>query len=430
MKAPQQVRACIAFLQERTEALFSKAEGAVRSFYENRLAERLERVASAIDAFQVKHLNKGKLGNHVLIKYLVKELVLYFTVAFLFFFMIFFVNQILLLAENILKKRVPFGDVAKLITYGLPFIIAQSAPFATLVGFLMCLGRIMTENEALIIRAAGQNYAVFVVPVLALGLLISVLSFFVNDYLLPAGTIRYNKLYRQIIASNPAVEIEPHSIKRLNDATIVIGDVKDGVVSDLVFFDNSSAGKQRIVVAGSSNLVSAKRDGVLMQLNMHDSFVAFIDTAKRADFESLVSSLATLNIFDSSIFGDSYSTSPREMTSYDLGRKIRDMKQSENYTRHILNRYIMEYNKKFSLPFGSIFFAFLALPLAFVFGKHNGQTIGLIVGLLICVVYWAMMILGQIFAARNGIDGFWAMWFPNLVIGGSGMLFYAVLKKR
>ena len=430
MNVLERVRVCSAFLQERTEAVFLKTETAVRRFYEAHLSARLERLAAVIDALQVKYLNKGKLGNHVLIKYLVKELTLYFAVAFLFFFMIFFVNQILLLAENILKKRVPFGDVAKLITYGLPFIIAQSAPFATLVGFLMCLGRIMTENEALIIRAAGQNYAVFVVPVLALGLLISVLSFFVNDYLLPAGTIRYNKLYRQIIASNPAVEIEPHSIKRLNDATIVIGDVKDGVVSDLVFFDNSSAGKQRIVVAGSSNLVSAKRDGVLMQLNMHDSFVAFIDTAKRADFESLVSSLATLNIFDSSIFGDSYSTSPREMTSYDLWRKIRDMKQSENYTRHILNRYIMEYNKKFSLPFGSIFFAFLALPLAFLFCKHNGQTIGLIVGLLICVVYWAMMILGQIFAARNGIDGFWAMWFPNLVIGGSGMLFYAVLKKR
>lgn len=91
--------------------------------------------------------------------------------------MIFFVNQILLLAEDILKKRVPVADVVRLIVYSLPAIIAQSAPFATLVGFLMCLGRIMTENEVLILRASGQNYAVFVIPVLILGLGISVISF-------------------------------------------------------------------------------------------------------------------------------------------------------------------------------------------------------------------------------------------------------------
>ena len=167
-----------------------------------------------------------------------------------------------------------------------------------------------------------------------------------------------------------------------------------------------------------------------MQLNMENSIVAFIDTVKSNSFDILSASNAALNIFDSSVFGGSFATSPREMTFYDLGRKIREMKQTQNYTEQMLNRYIMEYNKKFSLPFGSIFFAFLALPLAFIFGKHNGQTIGLIVGLFICLIYWAMMILGQLFAARNGLNGFWAMWFPNILIGGAGGLFYFLLKRR
>ncbi|MDE7383701.1 MAG: LptF/LptG family permease, partial [Treponemataceae bacterium] len=58
----------------------------------------------------MKYLHKGELHDRVLLRYLVKELMLYFFVAFLFFFMVFFVNQILLLAESILRKRVPFGD--------------------------------------------------------------------------------------------------------------------------------------------------------------------------------------------------------------------------------------------------------------------------------------------------------------------------------
>ena len=81
----------------------------------------------------------SEIGNNVLVKYLFKELLLYFVVLFACFFVVFFVNHILLMAETILKKRVPVTAVVQLIIYCLPSVIAQSAPFATLVGFLMCL---------------------------------------------------------------------------------------------------------------------------------------------------------------------------------------------------------------------------------------------------------------------------------------------------
>ena len=91
---------------------------------------------------------------------------------------------------------------------------------------------------------------------------------------------------------------------------------------------------------------------------------------------------------------------------------------------------LMEFHKKFSLPFASIFFAFLAIPLAFLFGKHNGQTIGLVAGLLICVWFWAMQILGQIFSSRNGMNGVFAMWLPDAIIFIVGTLLFTVLNKK
>ena len=389
-----------------------------------------ELVSDKIDGFQRKYLHKEELRDHVINRYLMRELLLYFSIAFLFFFMVFFVNQILLLAENILKKRVPLWDVVKLITYCLPFIIAQSAPFATLVGFLMCLGRLMSDNEIIILRASGLGYRVIMKPVILLGVGISIASFFVNDYLLPLGTINYNKLYRSILASNPAVELEPHSIKRLNNATLVIGNVSGNEVSDLVLFDKGSDNRVRIITAGKSKLISARNAGVLMQLNMTDTLAVFFNENKYSDYDVLNSDKVILNIFDSSFFNKSTGVSPREMTSYDLGRTLHKMKKSNDTNKRVLNLYTLEYNKKFSLPFGSFFFAILALPLALLFGKKNGQTIGMILGIFICVLYWAMMILGQIAASRNGFNAFWSMWIPDLVIGLAGMLFYLRLRKK
>ncbi len=372
---------------------------------------------------------KSGLNRHVLFRYLLKELFLYFFVAFLFFFFIFFVNQILLIIQKILEKKVPLWDVTRLMVYALPSIMAQSAPFATLVGFLMCLGRLVSENEILIFRASGQGYKVLLFPVLFLGAAISLGSFFVNDYLLPLGTINYNRLYRSILQSNPAVELEPNSVKKAVDKTLVIGDVKGENVSDLIFFDTGADEQQRIIVAGPSSVKKSSESGVLMALEMNDATVLLFNKAKKQNFDLLTSEKMNLNVFESSI---SYSsgTSPREMTSYDLHKKIKFMEKDSSVPKRQLNSYKLEYNKKFSLPFGSIFFAFLALPLALLFGKHNGQTIGLIVGIVISVLYWTMMILGQIFGNRGGLNGFWTMWAPNLVIFAAGSVFYVLLVKK
>ena len=370
------------------------------------------------------------INRFVMVRYLTKELFLYFFIAFLFFFMVFFCNQILLLAENVLKKRVPLMDVLRLISYSLPFIIAQSAPFATLVGFLMCLGRLMTENEVLILRASGLGYRIIIVPVIILGLVISVASFFVNDYLLPLGTLKYNQLRRTILMSNPAIELESNSVKRTNDKTLVIGQVSGTDVSDLIFFDTDTDGNQRIIVANDSVVEKSTESGVLMSMEMNDAAVVFFKNGRRNDFDVLLSKNMLLNIFESSFFSSSTRINPNEMTSYDLRQRIIEMEKATDVDSRSLNKYKLEYNKKFSMPFGSIFFAFLAIPLSLLFGKHNGQTIGLIIGLFISVAYWAMMILGQIFGSRSGTNGVILMWLPNIVIGGAALFFYTQLGRR
>ena len=375
--------------------------------------------------------NVFKSNSHVMMRYLVKELLLYFLIAFLFFFLVFFCNQILLLVQDILRKHVPLMDVMKLMSYSLPFIIAQSAPFGTLVGFLMCIGRLMTDNEILILRATGTSFFRLSLPVIILGVLISIGSFFVNDYLLPLGTIQYNKLYKEIIFSNPNVELESNSIKKTSNSILVIGEVDDRHVSDLLLFDTDSSGNQRLIIASETDLLDPNDSTIMMQLRMKNPTVVQFDNENKETFEYILSDYTTMNIFASQFISTGTSgTNPREMTSYDLKKYIDKLKTKKNTSKRTLNTYNLEYHKKFSLPFGSIFFALLAFPLAILFGKHNGQTIGLIIGILISVLYWSLMTLGQIFGLRNGMNGFISMWLPNLLVGVFGCIFIFFLVKK
>ena len=383
------------------------------------------------EKFQVRVLKRGTLKNHILVKYLFKDLFLYFLVSFFFFFMIFFVNQILLTVEDLLAKSAPFTDVMRIMVYSLPFIIAQSAPFATLVGFLMSLGGMMSSNEILIFRAAGISFFKIFIPVAVLGLLISIGSFFVNDYLLPLGTIKYNKLMRKIMNSTPSIELESNSVKHLDSADIVIGNVDGNKVSDIVIID-SKDGEDRIIVSGESVLVGAKEEGVLMQFDMRDANVLTIKSDNRNNYDILRSKRTVMNVFDSTFLGN-YSQSPREMTTYDLTKRLTVMKAEKTdnaSTLRKLNLWIMEWHKKFAIPFGSIFFALLAFSMAFLFGKNNGQMIGLFLGLVICVLYWAVQIVGQLLVTKVGLNAFWCIWTPNFLIGFFGLIFMMRLIKK
>jgi len=401
----------------------------IKKITDSQIYRKVEPLVKKLKAYY--DYRKSILRDHILIKYLFKDLFLYFLVSFFFFFMVFFVNQILLTVEDLLAKSAPFADVMRIMVYSLPFIIAQSAPFATLVGFLMSLGGMMTSNEILIFRAAGISFFKIFIPVAMLGVIISIGSFFVNDYLLPLGTIKYNQLMRKIMNSTPSIELESNSVKHLDTSNIVIGNVEGNKVSDIVIIDPKDD-EDRLIVAGESVLVGAKEEGVLMQFDMKDATVLTIKTDKNSDYDILRSERTVLNVFDSTFLG-SYSQSPREMTTYDLTKALNAMKAEETdnlSTLRKINLWDMEWHKKFAIPFGSIFFALLAFSMAFLFGKNNGQMIGLFLGIVICVLYWAVQIIGQLLVTKVGLNAFWCIWTPNILVGLFGVIFSTRLLKK
>ncbi|MCQ2590211.1 MAG: LptF/LptG family permease [Treponema sp.] len=371
---------------------------------------------------------KDTPGSKVLLKYIFKELLYYFVICFLFLFVIFFANQILLIGEQLLSKRAPFKDVFLIMVYSIPALIAQTTPFATLVGFLMCLGRMMSDNEILVIRASGFGFRYILVPVLLLGFIISLASFFINDYLMPLSRIKYNKLFLDITRSNPTIVLEPNSVKMIGNTTVVIGDVDNDVVSDIILFNPEGNGEETIIVAKESQLKDSKDAGVLLQLNMSEP-VMFTKKRSPNNYDVMSSEKILMNIFDT-VFSSSTGSSPSEMTSSDLKKSIKELIEVSGKDDYQVNQWNMEYYKKFSIPFASLFFSILAFSVAFLFGKNNGLTMGLFVGIIICVLYWAMQINGQMLVVYNQMNAFWCIWIPNILVGGVGVILGLFLLKK
>jgi lipopolysaccharide export system permease protein len=409
--------------------------------------------------------------------YIIRDVLFSFFVSFLFFFFIFFVNQLLLMAQQVLTKHVPLYQVALLVLYALPSIIAMSAPFASLVGTLMTVGRLTSDNEVLVMLSSGLSYRNIFLPALAVGVVISILSFITNDVLLPAGTLQYSKLYRQILVSTPALELEANSVKRFRDTVIVTGPVTGTAIDSILILDRTSDGERRVIMARNAELKDAGRQG--LSLDLEDAFIQSSKEVVRDDYDYASSSFLQYWVPQEDLIQAVSSISPREMSSVDVRSEITVMEDALNarldeqygkalisalsfedslrrgpqyegwnrretffaaFSRELLTAramardrnvllYRLEYYKKFSIPFGAFSFVFLAVPLGLL-AKKSGQTVGFIFGLIIAVIYWALLLGGQTTGIRLGTSPFWSMWLPNVLAGGIGLVMCVIRLRK
>jgi lipopolysaccharide export system permease protein len=425
-------------------------------------------------------MNTTSLKGHIsgtILRYLFKETLFAFFVSFLFFFIIFFVNQLLLLAQDILSKKVPFRQVALLIMYSIPGVVALSTPYATLLGTLMTIGRMNTDNEILVMLSSGLSYKNIFMPTLLVGILVSLVSFGVNDVLLPAGTVEFSKLYRRIMASTPALELESNSVKRFKDTVVITGNVSGKRISDLLILDKTSDGERRVIMAKNAEFIDAGKEG--LRLDMENAFVQSTKESVHNDYDYAKSGYLRYRIEQDDFISTVSTIGPREMSSKDVLTEIKDKEttlnstlferynrilgaelmlenamrdgiegynwpQYRSFTQNFLREYQLtsslktdrilsiwrlEFYKKFSIPFGSLCFIFLAVPLGLL-AKKSGQTVGFILGIIISVVYWALLLGGQNMGIRLGYSPFWTMWLPNIITFVIGVIMCIQRVKR
>lgn len=377
------------------------------------------------------------------------------------------------MAEEVLSKDVPFFDVLLLIIFSLPAIISIAFPFASLVGALMTVGRFSSDNEVLALRASGIPYKVMFMPLLVLGIVFSFISFTMNDYFLPLGTINFQKLYREVLYSNPQLELEGFSVKRYQDSILITGEVTGRNINELIIIDKTEKKDKRIITARKASLVENNNQPGVISLDLEDIFSHTVIQKTKQDYDYFTAEQLRYNILLRQLNLDLRNPGPREMSSVDVYKIIKEKRLSltdrvaaakekelsllselstkyieysqtnsfpEEYkntlqqllteyqkskNRKVFDRtlqiYLLEYHKKFSIPLGCLAFIFFAFPTG-LFTKRSGRSVGFGIGLFVSIIYWGMLFAGQTMGIRMDFSPILSMWLPNIIIIISGIL--------
>jgi len=91
----------------------------------------------------------------------------------------------------------------------------------------------------------------------------------------------------------------------------------------------------------------------------------------------------------------------------------------KNYKKKI-NKYLVEINKKISMPFACIIFMLIGTPIG-VMSKKGGIAQGAVTSILFFLIYYVFLIGGEELADMAIISPFIAMWAPNFLLLGVGI---------
>ena len=402
--------------------------------------------------------------------YVGREYVFSFIVAFLFFFFIFFVNQILVLAQKILLKNVRIADVLLLVVFSIPQFLMYTMPFSSLASASMVIGNLSSQNEILALRSSGVHVKHIFRPILVVSLVLSAATLMIADWMIPYTTALYKELYAKILESMPTLELDSYSSTRFGKRVISNGLVEGNVLHDVMIFDDSDNSQSRVITATQGRITVLDIDRYLYQIDLDEPQILITDNSRVGEYSLAGASSMTLYLDLSSSASGNVNITPSQMSisqlrqaaqeklaeqeSIQLQRQnnISAAAQSLGETLFYMDRdkqptistvlreasnlqrsrelrgfsfyyqyYRSELQKKMALSLACTFLVFIAFPISF-FRVKNGRLIGFGLSMFVACAYWFFIYFMHVKAISSALHPAVFLWAPDAVVFITGLI--------
>ncbi len=345
-------------------------------------------------------------------RYICRLFLLYFAAGLIVFVTIF-------LAVDAMTFALRHADAgaATLIRYYLfylPTVIYQMVPVACLLSTVFTISTLNKGNELVALYSVGMGLVRVAVPILVLVAVISVISFFVSDQLLPRLAQKKNYVEYVEIKKKPGLYSTVNTNKIWYRSENVLFNIKtlDAKAAkaqglSLYYFDSAW---------NLIQLVTAKEvkiDGTKWNLSTGTVTLFAVDTSfpltKSFDDKILVMNEDVADI-------QSTANSSEIMSLKSLRKFINRNKEAGLDTL----RYEVDYFAKFGFASAALVMSVLGVPFSVRRARSGGNVMSIGLCLALAFAYWAMYSSGVTLGQHGSLPPILAAWGPSALMGTLG----------
>ncbi len=359
-------------------------------------------------------------------RYIVREHVAPFFISNALIMFIFTLNLALQMLGRIVGKGLEPMLILEFFWLNLAWILTLSVPMSVLVACLMGFGRLAGDHEIIAMKAAGVGINRMIRPVLIMGILVGAFSLYFQDQILPDMNYRNKLLTTSIKRKQPNVVIREGTFTRdIPKQTLLVKDMdpETELLTDVTIFDESNQNQPTTILAqqGYMNYVDSLG---MYHLKLYHGEIHQTERQNPESYQIMEFGEALFRTEDTDQLlqrREGGYRGDRELSLSGLMERVDELKERpdpERYVRQI-NRYLVEYHKKWSISFAAIVFVLIGAPLGIKL-THGGLGVSGPLSVVFFLMYWTFLIGGEDMADRGLVAPWLAMWAPNFLLGALG----------
>ncbi len=334
------------------------------------------------------------------------------------FTLIFAATEILNIGRLVSNEHAPLWAALLVFLWSLPADIVLVIPMALLLGTLLAVQRLSGESEITALKAAGVTFARIVAPLLAVGIVMSFVTLFLQEGLVPYANDQLTEIENAVINHTSAFNRDltvsaglPGGGRQVTIATAYEPNSRALLHVTLIQYDNHNEPRQ-IVFADRAEFTADKwtlENSSVYRFNPDGTTLAEPRTAQQQ---------VEIGENPTDLVKRMSNDDPENMSR----RQIADVVRTGQLTEGEVRKYVTTYQEKLARPFACFVFILTAIPFGLRQIRSSGSaSLGFGLSLAIVFVYYVVMTVCAFAAeALLALAWLWA-WMPNLIFTAIGL---------
>lgn len=325
------------------------------------------------------------------------------------------------IADLVINKGVDVFSVTKIFLFMAPYIVTYALPISVLIAVLISLGRLSSDNEIIAIRANGINLFHLIIPLVLIGLILSLSLVIFNDRASAYAHFNYRKTLLDVGVKNPTAAFEEgvfiNSFQKYILFIYRVDQKKNRLGNVRIYEPQGEDKPTRTIIAKAGEFITMPEKNTV-KLKLIDGTSDEPDPENPTKFYKLNFKTYFMNLnLAQSQDKDKLGKKPKDMTISELNTEIGKLKKSNIDPAPL----ITEITERITLAFSALAFVLMGTSFAII-TRRREKSINIGIAVVIMTVYYPLLIG----CTAMGIEGFlppqYIMWLPNALFGITGAI--------
>jgi lipopolysaccharide export system permease protein len=346
----------------------------------------------------------------ILRNYILKECLLPFGISISVLTGVFLLGYLPQLANKVINKGVSLAAISKIFLYYIPILLGYTLPIACIVTVILTFGRMSAENEILAMRASGIYIRRLIMPLVVVGIMLSMVVFILADKVIPTAYDAQTRTLQETGSQNPTAMLEAGEFINAFDKYIIfIYRIDNDRLYGVQIYQPQPGKPTRTIIAQEGEFVRVpEQDKIMLKLINGTSDEPDLKNPNNFYKLNFQNSFITMDLSKKKVKAEKKS---KAMTMQELDAKIKELQG----TKIDASPLIAEYHRRLAWSLTPLLFILLGFPFA-VITHRRAKSANIIFAVIFAAPYYLLSLACQGIATNGTVDAALMMWVPNIIL--------------